>query len=199
MGEWDTGQTSPIKTAFSDKHITQSGPEGLIVAMVLREELLFLSNSKKQNDGEGARLKMKKRHLWILGLTFALIISWNILLTLNSWSTTHQHEFSQLVETLLAREVRDVLFLQMFCFCFKERKGRRIQETLIEGDILVRNRDPGDPYSLNAHLTGLDRLWPNGIAQLGVFKRPNSFIQNFLIYRESMEIVYICTLVQWGH
>ena len=154
------------------------------MAMVLREELLFLPGSKKQNDGKGAQLKMKKRHLWILGLTFALIISWNILLTLHSLRTTHQHEFSQLIETLLAREnneVKDVLFLQMFYVGFKERKGRRIQETLIEGDIVVRNWDPGDPSSLNAHLTDPDRLWPNGIALLGLFKRPN-FYQNF-IYR----------------
>ena len=124
----------------------------------------------------------KKRHFWILGLTFALIISWNILLTLHSLRTTHQHEFSQLVETLLAREnseVEDVLFLQMLYVCFKERKGRRIQETLIEGDILVRNQDPGDPYSLNAHLTDPDRLWPNDIAQSGVFKRLNLY-PNFL-------------------
>ena len=152
------------------------------MAMVLREQLLFLPNSKKQNDDEGARLNMKKRHLWILSITFALIISWNILLTLHSLRTTHQHEFSQLVETLLAREnneVKDVLFLQMFYVCFKERKGRRIQETLIEGDILVRNRDPGDPSSLNGHLTDPDRLLPNGIALLGVFKRPNLY-QNFL-------------------
>ena len=70
------------------------------------------------------------------------------------------------------------LFLQMFYVCFKERKGRRIQETLIEGDIVVRNRDPGDPSSLNAHLTDPDRLWPNGIAQLGVFKRTKIY-QNF--------------------
>ena len=155
------------------------------MAMVLREQLLFLPNSKKRNDGEGARLNMKKKHLWILGLTFALIISWNILLTLHSLRTTHQHEFSQLVETLLAREnseVEDVLFLQMLYVCFKERKGRRIQETLIEGDIVVRNRDLGDSSSLNAHLTDPDRLWPNGIAQLGVFKRPNLYQISF-IYR----------------
>ena len=152
------------------------------MAMVTREQLLFLPNSKKQYDGEGARLNMKKRNLWILGLTFALIISWNILLTLHSLRTTHQHEFSQLVETLLAREnneVKDVLFLQMFYVCFKERRVRRIQETLMEGDIVVRNRDPGDPSILNAHQSDPDRLWPNGIAQLGVFKRPRLY-QNFL-------------------
>ena len=152
------------------------------MAMVLREQLLFLPNSKKQNDDEGARLNMKKRHLWILSITFALIISWNILLTPQNLRRTHQHEFSQLVETLLAREnneVKDVLFLQMFYVCFKERRGRRIQETLMEGDIVVRNRDPGYPSILNAHLSDPDRLWPNGIALLGVFKRLNLY-QNFL-------------------
>ena len=96
------------------------------MAMVLREELLFLPNSKKQNDGEGAQLNMKKRHLWILGLTFALIISWNILLTLHSLRTTNQHEFSQLVKTLLAREnneVKDFISSNVLCL-FQGAKGK---------------------------------------------------------------------------
>ena len=41
---------------------------------------------------------------------------------------------------------------------------------------------------MNAHLPDPDRLWPNGIAQLGVFKRLNLYPNFLYLYRGEWKI-----------
>ena len=37
--------------------------------------------------------------------------------------------------------------------------------TTLEGDIVVRNGNPGDPNALDAHLADPNRLWPSGVLE----------------------------------
>ena len=37
--------------------------------------------------------------------------------------------------------------------------------TTVEGDIVVRNGNPGDPTTLDAHLADPNRLWPSGVIE----------------------------------
>ena len=167
--------------------------------MVTREQLLLLPNSKKQIDGEGARLNMKKRHLWILGITFALIISWNILLTLQSLRTTHQHEFSQLIKALLAREkneVKDFYFFKCFMLVSRSEREGEFRRLWSRATFLYGIETQEIPPVWTAIWLTLIDFGQMALLCWGCSKGL-IFTKISYIYRGSMEIVSTYTLVEW--
>ena len=65
----------------------------------------------------------------------------------------------------------------MLIFSFSSiqvREGRQLtsggSETILEGDILIRNTGTLDPSALDAHLADPDRLWPSGLVEYKFYK-----------------------------
>ena len=103
---------------------------------------------------------------WLHALTLAVLVCWLSVLTLQSWRPGAKAVLPEEVirQLMTSQEVRDPeLINQTTNFHFQIR-GRR-QLTTLEGDIMVRNSNTGEPTALDAHLADPNRLWPSGVVE----------------------------------